>query len=141
MHIHVLRIDSSQAKLSFVTTSMPSASSCTDCVLHERWSLSLRFGTSKRRYSLISATLLQSLDETLRVVREAMTRPHDAVQQQLNLDNDATLDNFIEDQGAFDEDLPYLTEGNLLPFLSSLELQQHDFEGGEQYQAHYHEDW
>lgn len=100
----------------------------------------LRFGTSERRYSLINATLLQSLDETLHVVREAMTRPHDAVQQQLNLDNDATLDNFIEDQGAFDEDLPYLTEGNLLPFLSSLELQQHDFEAGEQYQAHCHKD-
>ena len=56
-----------------------------------------------------------------------MTREQAAVQQPLNLDNDASLDNFIEDQGTFDEDLPYLTEGNLLPFLSSLELQQHDF--------------
>ena len=71
--------------------------------------------------------LVQSLEETLQVVREAITRPQAAVQQQLNLDNDDCLDTFIEDQGGFDEDLPYLTEGNLLPFLSSLELQQHDF--------------
>lgn len=70
---------------------------------------------------------LQSLEDTLHIVREAMTREQAALQQQLNLDNDASLDNFIEDQGTFDEDLPYLTEGNLLPFLSSLELQQHDF--------------
>ena len=56
-----------------------------------------------------------------------MSRPEAAVQQQLNLDNDDCLDNFIEDQGAFDEDLPYLADGSLLPFLSSLELQQHDF--------------
>ena len=70
---------------------------------------------------------LQSLEDTLHIVREAMTREQAAVQQPLNLDNDASLDNFIEDQGTFDEDLPYLTEGNLLPFLSSLELQQHDF--------------
>lgn len=96
--------------------------------------------TFKRQNSLTAAHLLQSLDETLRVVREAMTRPDDKAQQQLNLDSDATLDNFIEDQGAFDEDLPYLTEDNLLPFLSSLELQQHDFEGAEEYQAHCHED-
>ena len=54
-----------------------------------------------------------------------MTRPQAAVQ--LNLDNDDSLDSFIEVQGNFDEDLPYLSEGNLLPFLSSLELQQHDF--------------
>ena len=53
-----------------------------------------------------------------------MTRPQAAVQ--LNLDNDDSLDTFIEVQGNFDEDLPYLS-GNLLPFLSSLELQQHDF--------------
>ena len=69
--------------------------------------------------------LLQSLEETLHTVREAMTRPQAAVQ--LNLDNDDSLDTFIEVQGNFDEDLPYLAEGNLLPFLSSLELQQHDF--------------
>ncbi len=69
--------------------------------------------------------LLQSLEETLHIVREAMTRPQAAVQ--LNLDNDDSLDNFIEVQDTFDEDLPYLSEGNLLPFLSSLELQQHDF--------------
>ncbi|CAL5221600.1 g3820 [Coccomyxa viridis] len=67
----------------------------------------------------------QSLEETLHIVREAMTRPQAAVQ--LNLDNDDSLDSFIEVQGNFDEDLPYLSEGNLLPFLSSLELQQHDF--------------
>ena len=70
---------------------------------------------------------LQSLEDTLHIVREAMTREQAALQQPLNLDNDASLDHFIEDQGTFDEDLPYLTEGNLLPFLSSLELQQHDF--------------
>ena len=70
---------------------------------------------------------LQSLEDTLHIVREAMAQEQAALQQPLNLDNDASLDNFIEDQGAFDEDLPYLTEGNLLPFLSSLELQQHDF--------------
>ena len=70
---------------------------------------------------------MQSLDETLHIVREALTQPQAAMQQQLNLDNDDSLDTFIEVQGNFDEDLPYLAEGNLLPFLSSLELQQHDF--------------
>ena len=54
---------------------------------------------------------LQSLEDTLHIVREAMTREQAALQQPLNLDNDASLDNFIEDQGTFDEDLPYLTEG------------------------------
>jgi len=81
----------------------------------------------QKRCRLKCAWLLQSLEDTLHIVREAMSRPEAAVQQQLNLDNDDCLDNFIEDQGAFDEDLPYLADGSLLPFLSSLELQQHDF--------------
>ncbi|KAK9915345.1 hypothetical protein WJX75_007906 [Coccomyxa subellipsoidea] len=69
----------------------------------------------------------QSLEETLRIVREAMVRPQTAVlQQPLDFDNDDTLDSFIGDHGTYDEDIPYLND-DMLPFLSSRELQQHDF--------------
>ncbi len=69
----------------------------------------------------------QSLEETLRIVREAMERPMTAVlQQPLDFDNDDTLDSFIGDHETYDEDIPYLND-DLLPFLSSRELQQHDF--------------
>jgi hypothetical protein len=70
---------------------------------------------------------VQSLEETLRIVREAMVRPQTAVlQQPLDFDNDDTLDSFIGDHGTYDEDIPYLND-DMLPFLSSRELQQHDF--------------
>lgn len=70
---------------------------------------------------------MQSLEETLCVVREAMMRPQSTVlQQPLDFDNDDTLDSFIGNQEDYDEDIPYLND-DILPFLSSRELQQHDF--------------
>lgn len=60
-----------------------------------------------------------------------MSIPQSTVlQQPLNFDNDDTLDNFIGDHAmseTFDEDLPYDFNDDLLSFLTSRELQQHDF--------------
>lgn len=65
---------------------------------------------------------------TQQVVREAMCVPQSTVlQQPLNFDNDDTLDNFIGDHEAFDDDIPYDLNDDLLSFLTSRELQQHDF--------------
>lgn len=76
--------------------------------------------------------VLQSLEETLGVVRAAMQPPHAAVlqQQPLNFDNDDVLDTFIDGPGgAFDddEDIPHLSDDALMAFLSSRELAQHEF--------------
>ena len=74
---------------------------------------------------------LQTLEETLGVVRAAMQPPPAAVlqQQPLNFDNDDALDTFIDDPGAFgdDEDIPHLSDDALMSFLSSRELAQHEF--------------
>jgi hypothetical protein len=72
--------------------------------------------------------LAQTLEETHRIVSEAMIAPRSTVlQQPLNFDNDDTLDNFIGDHEPFDEDIPYDLNDDILCFLTSRELQQHDF--------------